>query len=129
VSDYIVPVLAVALPTLSYMFGVWAASEVDRRAFNNLVRHFDEDTRDHRRKTPRVRMTFYKRLIEETRRRTRKIPEAEALKDRRRVFLNFRSVRDTNRIPDDEQVTIVPADDQSTQRIPVDEQVTLRMQR
>jgi hypothetical protein len=129
VSDIIVPVLAVALPMLSYMFGVWVASEVDLRAFGRLVQHFDEDTRDHRRKTPRVRMTLYQRFIEETRRRKQKVPEAEALRDRRRVFLRFRSVRDTQRIPADEQVTIVPADSQNTQRIPVDEQVTLRMQR
>jgi hypothetical protein len=128
VNDWIVPVLAVAIPTLSYMIGVWAASEVDRRAFSSLVRHFDEDTRDHRKKTPRVRMTLYQSLIEKTRRR-KQPPEAEALRDRRRVFLRFRSMKDTQRIPADEQVTIVPADTQSTQRIAVDEQVTLRMQR
>jgi hypothetical protein len=132
VSDIIVPVLAVALPALSYMFGVWVASEVDLRAFGRLVRHFDEDTRDHRKKTPKVRMTLYQRLIDRSRQRTQKLPapeEAEALRDRRRVFLNFRSMRDTQRIPADEQVTVVPTDEQSTQKIPVDEQVTLRMQR
>jgi hypothetical protein len=110
--------LVIAVPALSYLLGVWAASEAERRAFARFVNRFDEVTRDHREKTPKVRMTLYRRLIERTR-RTQKIhappvPERVAL-NRKYVFLNLKPPDETAR--------------GDTLRMRQDEQITLRMRR
>lgn len=86
-------VLIVLAPSLAFLAGVRAASGLKLRELSRSLRSFDEDTRDHRRKTPRVRMTLYGKLIERTR-RTRKmpappVPESEALA-RKFVFLSLR---------------------------------------
>jgi hypothetical protein len=92
VSEWFILLIVVA-PALFYLLGVWVASESERRAFDRFVNSFDEVTRNPREKTPRVRMTLYRKLVERTR-RTQKIaappvPEREAL-NRKFVFLNLK---------------------------------------
>jgi hypothetical protein len=116
-------VAVVALPFVVYALLVWVASEAERRAFKRFVDRFDEVTRDHRVKTPRVRMTLYQKLVDKTirRRERNKAPapdpekpppsESQALR-RRHVFLNLRP-------------PVERSDD--TQRMSLSEQITLRM--
>jgi hypothetical protein len=99
--DWLILFAIIALPSGCYLLGVWAASETERRAFARFVGEFDEVTRDHRDKTPRVRMTLYQRFVDRTHKPPKSKEEA-ALRDRRRVFLRFRSVEN---VPDDEKLT------------------------
>jgi len=126
VNEWII-VLIIALPTASWLLGVWYASGWDRARFVRLVDQFDDVTRDPRRQTPKVRMTLYQKLVDRTR-RTQKLAvstlstpeEEEALRSRKRVFLRFKPLqrqlgaygsrdRDTDRmasLPDDEEFKI-----------------------
>lgn len=109
VSQELIIVAIAALPFASYVLGVWVASEAERRAFSRFVDQFDEVTRDHRARTPRVRMTLYQKLVDRAVRRRDHPPEpvSEPEKLRRRhVFLHLRSpVEDTQRMAADEQLT------------------------
>jgi hypothetical protein len=120
VSETLVPFLIVAVPACSYLFGVWVASEAERRAFSRAVRLFDDDTRDHRRKTPRVRMTLYNRFVERTR-RTQKIfappvSEKDALL-RRFVFLSLKPPPEKHDTVRDLEPPFEEPDDQVTLRM------------
>jgi hypothetical protein len=117
VQDWVYFVAIVAVPFASYVFGVWVASEAERRAFRRLVGSFDEVTRDHRRATPKIRMTLYRKFIDKTCEGTQRLLTREpltskeihdALEHRRRVFLRVRAPEDggqTLRMHSDEQIT------------------------
>lgn len=128
-NEILLVVAVVAVPFLSYLLGVLVASRVEARAFDRLVSQFDEVTRDHREKTPRVRMTFYRRLIERTRLSRKielKVPVSEpvALK-RKYVFLNLKPPLppESLRLPEPERDTVRMV------APPFDEHDTLRMRR
>lgn len=110
--------MLVAAPFFTFLAGVYIASGLKLRELSRAVQHFDEDTHNYRKFTPKVRMTLYRKLIERTR-RTQKIfvppvPEREAI-ERKFVFLSLKpppgphdTVRDL-RPPfeeDDDQVTL-----------------------
>jgi hypothetical protein len=93
-------ILSILAPIIVYLIGVWVGTELDYRSFLRDIQSFDEVTKKN--VTPRVKLTAYQKIINTSKRTLRLKDWDKALRLRKRVFIEPKTLR----TPSDEKITL-----------------------